>query len=47
MGVCPQHDVLFNFLTVEEHLNVFYEFKGGPKADKKQDIENLIENLDL
>ena len=35
MGVCPQHDVLFNFLTVEEHLKVFYEFKGGPGGNAK------------
>ena len=29
MGVCPQHDVLFELLTPEEHLDIFYEFKGG------------------
>ena len=32
MGVCPQHDVLFNDLTVEEHMGIFYEFKGGVKG---------------
>lgn len=31
MGVCPQHDVLFELLTPEEHLEIFYEFKGGDK----------------
>jgi ABC-type multidrug transport system ATPase subunit len=31
MGVCPQHDVLFELLTPEEHLDIFYEFKGGDK----------------
>ena len=29
MGVCPQHDVLFDLLTPEEHLDIFYDFKGG------------------
>lgn len=29
MGVCPQHDVLFDFLTPIEHLEIFYDFKGG------------------
>ena len=29
MGVCPQHDVLFDLLTPKEHLDLFYEFKGG------------------
>ena len=31
MGVCPQHDVLFDLLTPEEHLDIFYEFKGASK----------------
>jgi ATP-binding cassette subfamily A (ABC1) protein 3 len=29
MGVCPQHDVLFDQLTPIEHLQLFYELKGG------------------
>jgi ABC-type multidrug transport system ATPase subunit len=29
MGVCPQHDVLFDLLTPREHLDIFYDFKGG------------------
>jgi hypothetical protein len=28
MGVCPQHDVLFPELTVEEHLQLFAALKG-------------------
>ena len=28
MGVCPQHDVLFDELTVEEHLNLYGHIKG-------------------
>ena len=28
-GICPQHDVLFELLTVREHLEIFYDFKGG------------------
>lgn len=35
MGVCPQHDVLFDLLTPAEHLDVFYEFKGADQANKK------------
>ena len=42
IGVCPQHDVLFDLLTPEEHLNIFYEFKGGSKTGKRQEIEKLI-----
>ena len=28
MGVCPQHDILFDDLTVKEHLELFATFKG-------------------
>ena len=28
LGVCPQHDVLFEFLTPEDHLRLFCSFKG-------------------
>jgi ATP-binding cassette subfamily A (ABC1) protein 3 len=28
LGVCPQHDVLFDYLTPEEHLRLFAAFKG-------------------
>jgi len=28
MGVCPQHDILFDDLTVREHLELFAVFKG-------------------
>ena len=30
LGVCPQHDVLFEFLTPEDHLRLFATFKGTP-----------------
>ena len=38
MGVCPQHDVLFDLLTPEEHMDIFYEFKGADKTNKAQEI---------
>ena len=34
MGVCPQHDVLFDLLTPREHIDIFYDFKGGDPAKK-------------
>ena len=39
MGVCPQHDVLFDLLTPEEHLEIFYEFKGADKTNRKKEID--------
>jgi ATP-binding cassette subfamily A (ABC1) protein 3 len=38
-GICPQHDVLFELLTVREHLEIFYDFKGGDPDQKKKDAE--------
>lgn len=42
MGVCPQHDVLFEHLTPVEHLEIFYDFKGGNAENKREEIEKLI-----
>ena len=42
MGVCPQHDVLFEYLTPEEHLDIFYDFKGGDPATKDEELRGLI-----
>ena len=32
MGVCPQHDVLYEELTAREHLNLYARFKAGGAA---------------
>ena len=45
MGVCPQHDVLFDLLTPEEHLDIFYDFKGGDPARKEEEIRGLIADV--
>lgn len=45
MGVCPQHDILFDLLTPEEHLDIFYDFKGGDPATKKDDIEKILKDV--
>ena len=47
MGVCPQHEVLFDLLTPREHLEIFYDFKGGDKDRKQQEIDSLIEDVGL
>ena len=33
MGVCPQHDILFDDLTVKEHLELYAVFKGMKDCD--------------
>ena len=47
MGVCPQHDVLFDLLTPQEHLDIFYDFKGGDPENKEQEIEGMIADSGL
>ncbi len=47
MGVCPQHDVLFDNLTPREHLDIFYDFKGGDPKRKQQEINSLIADVGL
>ncbi len=50
LGVCPQHNVLFDYLTVREHLELYAAFKGveeygmGKKVDKMLYEIELIEN---
>lgn len=47
MGVCPQHDILFENLTPVEHLRVFYDFKGGNPELKEKEIADLIKDVGL
>ena len=41
LGICPQHDVLFDTLTVEEHLKFFCRLKGVRCAHLTQLVECL------
>ena len=47
LGVCPQHDILFPLLTVEEHLSMFAAFKGTPRALIKDEVEKMIQSVGL
>jgi len=47
LGVCPQHDVLFDNLTVKEHLELFATFKGMDKNLIAPEIDKMISDLDL
>ena len=39
LGVCPQHDILFPELTVQEHLRMFASFKGVPRRDLNDEVK--------
>ena len=47
LGVCPQHDILFPMLTVEEHLILFATFKGTPRKELKDEVEKMIQSVGL
>ena len=47
MGVCPQHDILFEMLTPEEHLDIFCEFKGVDRKIKDQEIKKMLIDVDV
>lgn len=47
MGVCPQHDILFDNLTVKEHLEMFASFKGMDKEKTPSAVRKIIEDVDL
>ena len=46
-GICPQHNVLFDRLTVKEHLEFFSALKGVSKEDGEEEIAQLIEDMQL
>ena len=47
LGVCPQQDILFNNLTVEEHLEMFCVFKNLDKSIISSEIEKVIHDYGL
>ena len=48
IGICPQHDVLFDDLTVEEHLELFCQFKSESINNNiQQEITSIIETIGL
>lgn len=46
VGICPQQDVLFEQLTVREHLRLFSIFKGKTEAID-EDVDKVINDLEL
>lgn len=47
LGVCPQHDVLFPYLTVRDHLLMFGGLKGIPAADLPSAVNDIIKTVGL
>ncbi|KAJ8317951.1 hypothetical protein KUTeg_003042 [Tegillarca granosa] len=47
LGLCPQHDILFDSLTVEEHLTFFAKLKGCPSHQVNEEVDNMLESINL
>lgn len=47
VGICPQHDVLFNQLTVREHLELYAVFKGISSENREREINQIMFNMKL
>ncbi|KAM9305170.1 phospholipid-transporting ATPase ABCA3 [Gastrophryne carolinensis] len=45
LGLCPQHDVLFQGLTVEEHLYFYAGLKGCPRQRCPEEVEKILQIL--
>ena len=47
MGVCPQHDVLWDNLTGREHLELFGRLKAIPEAELQVEVEARLKDVCL
>ena len=47
LGICPQHDVLFDDLTIRENLEMFCIFKGFTSEDLDAEIDKTIHDFEL
>ncbi|PIA53512.1 hypothetical protein AQUCO_00900239v1, partial [Aquilegia coerulea] len=47
IGYCPQFDALLEFLTVQEHLELYARIKGVPEYKIKEVIEEKLAEFDL
>ncbi|XP_040215378.1 phospholipid-transporting ATPase ABCA1 isoform X4 [Rana temporaria] len=47
LGVCPQHNVLFDMLTVEEHIWFYARLKGLSEEKVKTEMEQMVIDVGL
>ncbi|RMC00946.1 hypothetical protein DUI87_22633 [Hirundo rustica rustica] len=47
MGMCPQHNVLFDILTVEEHIWFYGRLKGLSEQQVREETEQLLQDTGL
>ncbi|PAA80698.1 hypothetical protein BOX15_Mlig024875g1, partial [Macrostomum lignano] len=47
LGLCPQHNVLFDTLTVEDHIYFYGMLKGLSRAEVAQQVDSFIADVGL
>ncbi len=47
LGVCPQHDILYDNMTCLEHLKLFAVIKGVPREHVDEEVESMIAAVNL
>uniref|UniRef100_A0AAR2J2T1 ABC transporter domain-containing protein n=1 Tax=Pygocentrus nattereri TaxID=42514 RepID=A0AAR2J2T1_PYGNA len=47
VGICPQFNIIFDVLTVEEHLRIFAAIKGILPCDIDSEVRKVLKDLDL
>ena len=47
LGICPQHDVLFEDLTIREHLEMFCIFKGFNSDNINEEVNKTLHDFVL
>ncbi|KAJ3235230.1 hypothetical protein HDU78_005301 [Chytriomyces hyalinus] len=47
MGICPQFDILWEDLTIEEHLYFYARLKGATASEEKQYVAKALANVSL
>ncbi|XP_075689302.1 retinal-specific phospholipid-transporting ATPase ABCA4 isoform X2 [Rhinoderma darwinii] len=47
LGMCPQHNILFHRLTVEEHILFYAQLKGKSKSQAEKELEVMLEDIGI
>ncbi|NXO00745.1 ABCA4 protein, partial [Rhinopomastus cyanomelas] len=47
LGMCPQYNILFNQLTVAEHILFYSQLKGKCRDEAEQELETMLEDMGL
>lgn len=47
LGLCPQHNILFDELTVREHIEFFSRLKGFDKNAVEMEVQKYVKLIDL